>query len=561
MASDIAGSKRAVDSARLARLIEPGSLLEATPECLVLAQTDGRIIFANHHAETLTGFSREELVGRPVEELITDDLLSGEPDRRIETHCRRRDGHTLPVEVHLGAIDGPERLLVVTLRDVSELQEGREATHDAEVKYRSLVEEISAITYTWTVRESEYVVAYASPQIVEVLGYTPLEWSQDPALWYAWVHPDDRDTVVAENKRCEETGESHAMEYRMVRKDGRTIWVADRWTVVDEGDGQRSLQGLVFDVTERKHAEEALRRQAERQHAVIETQRDIASADLDLDAVMQLICTQTQELTHGGAATILLAGDDGFVLEAASGFIADRVGQVVPLEGTLTGWVHEHDRSAICKDTLRDPRASDLAIQSGIRSMVIVPLRHGEEHVGQLQVFSEVPDAFDDDDVSTLELLTVVLSSAMSHAAEFEAKRDQIEALALFQAVYEGAPIGVTLLSPEARNIASNPAFVQMLGYSAEELEIMTIRDYTHPDDVAQNLRFFGDLISGRRESYQFEKRYIRKDGEVMWGQVSGALHRDADGASRSSSSRWSRTSRTASSPRSGWRSSPTTTS
>ena len=69
--------------------------------------------------------------------------------------------------------------------------------------------------------------------------------------------------------------------------------------------------------------------------------------------------------------------------------------------------------------------------------------------MGQLQVLSEVPDAFSDDDVSTLELLTVVLSSAMSHAAEFEAKRDQVEALALFEAVYEGAPIGVTLLSPE----------------------------------------------------------------------------------------------------------------
>ena len=242
MASDIAGSNGTVDAARLARLIEPGSLLEATPECLVIAQTDGRIIFANHHAETLTGFSREELVGRPVEELITDDLLSGEPDRRIETLCRRRDGHTLPVEVHLGAIDGPEKLLVVTLRDVTELQAGREATYEAEAKYRTLVEQISAITYTWTVRESEYVVTYASPQIEEVLGYTAGEWSADPAAWYAWVHPDDRDAVVAENKRCEATGESHAMEYRMIRKDGRTIWVADRWVVV-EGDGQRSFQG------------------------------------------------------------------------------------------------------------------------------------------------------------------------------------------------------------------------------------------------------------------------------------------------------------------------------
>ena len=76
MASDIAGTNPTGDAAlaRLARLIEPGSLLEATPECLVVARTDGRIIFANHHVETLTGFPANELVGQQVELLITDDL-------------------------------------------------------------------------------------------------------------------------------------------------------------------------------------------------------------------------------------------------------------------------------------------------------------------------------------------------------------------------------------------------------------------------------------------------------------------------------------------------------
>jgi diguanylate cyclase (GGDEF)-like protein/PAS domain S-box-containing protein len=531
MASDIAGSKRTVDAARLARLLEPGSLLEATPECLVVAQTDGRIIFANHHAETLTGYSREDLVGRQVDLLIPDGLLGREPGDRIETLCRRRDGHTIPVEAHLGEIDGPERLLVVTLHDVTELQAGREVAYEAEANYRSLVEQISAITYTWSWQGGEYFVTHASPQIEDVLGYTVEEWVADPAAWYAWVHPDDREAVVAENKRCEATGETHAMEYRMVRKDGRMIWVTDRWVVaVDEGNGQRAFQGLVFDITERKRTEEVMQGQAQRQHAIIETQRDIASADLDLDAVMNLICEKTQELTRGGGATILLASENGFVHVAATGFIADRTGQHIPLDGTLTGWVHEHGRPTICVDTLTDPRASALAIERGIRSMVIVPLTHGDEHVGQLQVLSEVPGAFTDEDVSTLELLTVVLSSAMSHAAEFEAKRDQVEALALFQAVYEGAPIGVVLLSPEGKTIESNPAFRQMLGYSSDELDSMNLRDFTHPEDLRKNLQLLDEMTSGKRDSFHFDKRYLRKDGEVVWGQVAASLHRDADG-------------------------------
>ena len=74
MSSEIEEIAHADDAAlaRLARLIEPGSLLEATPECLVVAHDDGRIVFANHHVEALTGFSREDLVGKPV------DLLARE---------------------------------------------------------------------------------------------------------------------------------------------------------------------------------------------------------------------------------------------------------------------------------------------------------------------------------------------------------------------------------------------------------------------------------------------------------------------------------------------------
>jgi diguanylate cyclase (GGDEF)-like protein/PAS domain S-box-containing protein len=533
MASDIAGTNPTGDAAlaRLARLIEPGSLLEATPECLVVARTDGRIIFANHHVETLTGFTASDLVGQQVELLITDDLLRGEPGTRVETLCHRREGKSIPVEVHLGAIEGPERLLVVTLRDVSELQAGREATHEAESRYRSLVEQTPAITYTWTFEGGHNVVPYVSPQIEDILGYTPAEWMANADAWYDWVHPDDLAMQRAEVERCEESGESYSLEYRMVRKDGGVIWVSEAWRVVDDdGAGHRAFQGMVYDITERREAEEALRERSELMSCIIETQRDVAAAELDLRSVMNLICERTQDLTNAGAATILLFDGDGFVHSAAKGFILDRLEDRVPLEGTLTGWVHEHGRGTICEDTSTDDRMGSLAVEHGIRSMAIVPLRHGDEAIGQLQVLSHEPGAFTDEDVRTLELLSVVLSSAMSHAAEFEAKREQVEALALFEAVYAGAPIGVTLVSPEGRNIESNPVFLEMLGYTGDELATMTIGDYTHPDDIEHNVALFQDMMAGNSDFYRLEKRYIRKDGELVWGQVAAALHRDADG-------------------------------
>jgi PAS domain S-box-containing protein len=98
MSSESLEPKRPEDAAmaRLTRLIEPGSLLEATPECLVVARADGRIMFANHHVERLTGFSRDELVGQPVEVLMASTLLDADPGTRVETVCQHRQGGTSP---------------------------------------------------------------------------------------------------------------------------------------------------------------------------------------------------------------------------------------------------------------------------------------------------------------------------------------------------------------------------------------------------------------------------------------------------------------------------------
>ena len=77
-----------VSTPQLTDRIEPGSLLEATPECLVVAQTDGRIVYANRHVEELTGFPRGELVGSSIELLIAADLLDLPEGSRIEWTSR-----------------------------------------------------------------------------------------------------------------------------------------------------------------------------------------------------------------------------------------------------------------------------------------------------------------------------------------------------------------------------------------------------------------------------------------------------------------------------------------
>jgi PAS domain S-box-containing protein len=101
-----------------------------------------------------------------------------------------------------------------------------------------------------------------SPHIEQVLGFRPDEWMADPRLWVDRIHPDDRPDVIDETERCVAAGDPFKLEYRMLARDGRVVWLHDVASVVGRDDARRSLryQGLQLDITDRKQAEHAGRR-------------------------------------------------------------------------------------------------------------------------------------------------------------------------------------------------------------------------------------------------------------------------------------------------------------
>ncbi len=105
---------------------------------------------------------------------------------------------------------------------------------------------------------------------------------------------------------------------------------------------------------------------------------------------------------------------------------------------------------------------------------------------------------------------------------------------ARFQAVFEGAGIGMTLvdIDGDGRILQCNAALCRMLGYEADELCGRTFGEFTFADDVATNLELYRDTIAGRRQTYQMEKRYIRKDGGIIWVRLTGSAVRNATGQS-----------------------------
>jgi diguanylate cyclase (GGDEF)-like protein/PAS domain S-box-containing protein len=243
----------------LDELLEASSLLEATPECLVVAAVDGRIVYANHRVEELSGFSRLELLDHTVDVLVAAERPIREEavGERLAGSCHRKAGGDVPVEVHLGSVQGPAgRYLVVTLRDVSDLREGEAARFEAEAKYVSLVEGIPAITYIDPVDENQSSI-YVSPQVRELLGIGQEEWLTDPYCWRHHLHPDDEAKAWDEYVEAYTNERSLSHEYRMVHEDGHVIWVSEQAFIIRNEQGDPWLiQGVIFDITERKKAEE-----------------------------------------------------------------------------------------------------------------------------------------------------------------------------------------------------------------------------------------------------------------------------------------------------------------
>jgi diguanylate cyclase (GGDEF)-like protein/PAS domain S-box-containing protein len=108
------------------------------------------------------------------------------------------------------------------------------------------------------------------------------------------------------------------------------------------------------------------------------------------------------------------------------------------------------------------------------------------------------------------------------------AERQRAEAH--LRAIVDGAAVGVALVDGEGRIIESNPALARLLGYTVEELCGRTIASITHPEDVALNLHLHGEMVAGRREHYQIEKRYLRRDGSLLWGRLTVSPVRRGEG-------------------------------
>ncbi|MGM0377039.1 MAG: PAS domain S-box protein [Bacteroidota bacterium] len=122
----------------------------------------------------------------------------------------------------------------------------------------------------------------------------------------------------------------------------------------------------------------------------------------------------------------------------------------------------------------------------------------------------------------------LVLMNDIDRQVRAEQKLSDSEAL--FRGLFENAPIGISLVDNEGRPIVVNNRLSEITGYTVDELKNMNFSDFTHPDDIKPERELCRELIEGERQYYQLHKRYIHKDGHVIWGELTASLVNDSNG-------------------------------
>ena len=426
------------------------------------------------------------------------------------------------------------------LVDVTARAEAEERLRQAELTYRTLVEQLPVVVYQDAV-DDESTAIYISPQYERVFGYPPEARLNDPAFWVEHLHPDDRERVLEESRRTNATGEPFLSEYRFLGRDGRVVWVRDEAILLHDDAGQPKLwQGVLIDVTERHLAEETL----SRRDAVLDAVGFAAEAFLKSHDWQQTLPAALERLGEAAGVSRVYVfrndpvGDGQSTTSLLGEWLADGVTSIdspsnraLPYTEGFVRWeaalAAGHDIHGLVRNfpvAERDDLSSE-----GVKSLAVVPVFVGEEWWG----FLGFDDCINERDWPAAEIEALKTAADTLGAAIGRTRAETLrgEAEQRYRTLVETIP-AVTYMQGAGtgdRVYYVSPQIERMLGYTQEEWGPTFERwfDSIHPEDRDRVLAA-GAQSDLDGSPFVQEYRQQHRDGHYLWVHDEAMLVRDA---------------------------------
>ncbi|WP_416666530.1 PAS domain S-box protein [Egbenema bharatensis] len=411
------------------------------------------------------------------------------------SHCRQwqdSEAHFLQRICNQLAIAIDQANLYQQLQtELSERKQAEAALRDSDERFRQLAETVREGFFVYEVEADYY--SYVNPSYIEIDGIKDVPLEQGMSRWIDRIHPDDREyvqTLLAQ----EQEGKNFDAEYRYLHPQGDIRWLRSQsFPIKDESGKTIRIVGTVEDITKRKQTEQALQ---------------------EREAMLRAI---GDNLPKGFIYQRIYEPGKGFYYSYVSAGVERLLG--LKPEAILA------DPKAIRTIGFEEELAhADQVVQESLQHLTPIELQmRNRTAQGDIQWSSirSVPRRLQDGR-TVWDGVEVDITDLKRTEAALQSSEE------LFRSAFDYAPIGISLVSTTGQFVKANSCYCDLLGYSEAELLSLSFQDITHPDDLAIDLKGFNQMMAGKLQSFQIEKRYITKQGIIVPVLMSAALIRDA---------------------------------
>lgn len=301
------------------------------------------------------------------------------------------------------------------------------------------------------------------------------------------VHPDDKEFAKINLELAIKGEKKYNIDHRIVRPNGEIIWVnAQAELILDENGNQKSLLGSILDITERKHSEEILREKEEHFRRTLE---------------LGVVGIAT---THPTTYYFLSANKR---LCEMVGYTEEELLQMTWAEITFP------------KEKVVEDAANVEKLLSGEHNGYVMEKQYQHKDGHMIDITLSVQGVRKKD--GNIDYILIMVDDITERKLAVEKLRESEQR---FQNAFEYAAIGMTVVALDGHFLRVNKSLCNILGYSKEEFMSKTFQEITHLDDLQADLENLSQLLAGKINSYDMEKRYFHKSGQIIWALLNVSL-------------------------------------